>query len=82
MNKEISSIIESSFDITNYRLNKLSIKTFERCVEISTGWGVKKDSWDAMIFQAKKDIRVFAIGIHGSNDNKPRDFTIGYKYIL
>ena len=25
---------------------------------------------------------MFAIGIHGPGDDQPRDFTIGYKYII
>ena len=41
-----------------------------------------KDKWNAAIFEAKKDIRLYAIAIQGPNDNKPRDFTIGYKYII
>ncbi len=32
------------------------------------------------MFEAKKGIRVYAIGIYGPSDDKPRDFTIGYKY--
>ena len=32
------------------------------------------------MFEAKRDIRVYAIGIFGPIDDKPRDFTVGYKY--
>ncbi len=59
------------------------MKSFERTVELSsTNWGIGKDKWDALIFEPKRDIRVYAIAIHGPYDNKPRDFTIGYKYII
>ena len=59
------------------------MKSFERTGEFSSGdWNVGKDKWDALIFEAKRDIRVYAIAIHGPSDDKPRDFTIGYKYII
>jgi hypothetical protein len=59
------------------------MKSFERTGELdSSSWSVGKDKWDALIFEAKRDIRVYAIGIHGPKDDKPRDFTIGYKYII
>ena len=45
-------------------------------------WAVGKDKWDALIFEAKRDIRVHGIGIHGPFDNSQQDFTIGYKYII
>ena len=65
INKEISPIIESIDDRT-YRFNKLSsVKSFERVGETGKNWTVKKDKWDALIFEAKRDIRVYAIGIHG-----------------
>jgi hypothetical protein len=83
INKQISSIIESSFDIRVYRFNQLSsVKSFERAAEAGGAWSVGKDKWDALIFEAKRDIRVYAIGIHGAKDDKPRDLTIGYKYII
>jgi hypothetical protein len=34
------------------------------------------------MFEAKRDIRVYAIGIFGPKDDNPRDFTVGYKYII
>jgi hypothetical protein len=49
---------------------------------LSSSWTVGKNKWDALIFEAKRDLRVYAIGIYGPKDDKPRDFTIGYKYII
>ena len=34
------------------------------------------------MFEAKKHVRVYAVGIHGPIDIKPRDFTVGYKYVV
>ena len=85
INKEISSIIElSSPEIRTNWLNHLSsVKSFERVGEASdNSWSVDKDQWDALIFEAKRDIRVYAIGINGPKDDKSKDFTIGYKYII
>lgn len=58
------------------------LESFERTGKLEGQWTVDKDKWDALIFEAKKDMRVFGIGIHGPKDDKPRDFTIGYKYII
>ena len=83
IDKEISSIIELSPEIRVKNFNELSFKSFERTGGLrSTHWYVCKDRWDALIFEAKRDIRVYAIAIHVPCDDKPRDFTIGYKYII
>jgi hypothetical protein len=51
--------------------------------EVENGsWGVGKFEWDGLMFEAKKDVRFYAVGIHGPWDNKPRDFTVGYKYVI
>jgi hypothetical protein len=34
------------------------------------------------MYQAKKDLRVYAVGIFGPYDDKPRDFTVGYKFVI
>ena len=41
-----------------------------------------KDKWDGLMYQAKKDLRVYAVGIFGPQDGKPRDFTVGYKFVI
>ena len=34
------------------------------------------------MYQAKRDLRVYAVGIHGPVNGKPRDFTVGYKFVI
>jgi hypothetical protein len=34
------------------------------------------------MFEAKKHVRVYGVGIHGPEDDEPRDFTVGYKYVI
>jgi hypothetical protein len=58
------------------------MQMFERARNFDHHVEPGKDKWNAAIFEAKKDIRLYAIAIQGPNDNKPRDFTIGYKYII
>ena len=67
-----------------FRANKLSgVKQFDR--DGLRGFdfvAVGKDKWDGLMYQAKKDLRVYAVGIFGPNDAKPRDFTVGYKFVI
>ena len=59
------------------------VQTLERAGNNEgSSWDVGKNDLDALIFEAKRDIRVYAVGIHGPKDDKPRDFTVGYKYII
>jgi hypothetical protein len=34
------------------------------------------------MFEAKKHVILYAVSIHGPKDEKPRDFTVGYKYVF
>ena len=58
------------------------VKTLERAGDVVQDnlWIVNKNYWDSLMFEAKRDIKVYAIGIFGPKDNKPREFTVGYKY--
>jgi len=51
-------------------------------VSLGFNWGVGKNAWDGLMFEAKKHVRVYAVGIYGPRDDKPRDFTVGYKYVI
>jgi hypothetical protein len=45
------------------------LEGFERIGKLEGQWNTGLDKWDALIFEAKKDIRIYGIGIHGPKDN-------------
>ena len=79
---------QSDDTVDLFRANKLlGVKQFDRGRAIWYSKTVGKDKWDGLMYQAKKDLRVYAVGIHGRSDGKPRDgkprdFTVGYKFVI
>lgn len=69
MIKECGKSIDNKVSKIAYRQNFVLLESFERTGKLEGEWNVDKDKWDALIFEAKKDIRVFGIGIHGPKDD-------------
>jgi PHR domain len=45
-------------------------------------WYVTISRDDAIIFEARKDIYVFGVGIYGPVDKRSHEFTINYRWII
>ena len=61
------------------------LREFRRFNKIGNGvvgWAVSLDRWDGIIFEAKRDIWVYGVGIYGAFDNKKHRFKIKYKWVI
>ncbi|TNV82399.1 hypothetical protein FGO68_gene10746 [Halteria grandinella] len=46
------------------------------------GWSVSKDKWDAIIFEPKKDVRIYGVGIYQQVERLKCKYTLCYKYLI
>ena len=56
-------------------LDNLGFESFKQFKRFKThrhydGWAVGLDKWDAIIFEAKRDVKVYAIGVYAASDDK------------
>jgi hypothetical protein len=45
-------------------------------------WGISLTKQDAIIFEARRDVYIYGIGIYGASDGKKHYFKIKYKWII
>ncbi len=61
------------------------VKEFRRFNKIDNGsWGVglSDSRIDSIIYEAKKDLRIFGIGVYNAKDNKKHKLTLKYKWLI
>jgi hypothetical protein len=60
------------------------IREFKRFNKIGDGgsWGISLTDYDAIIFEATRDVYIYGIGIYGADDGKKHDFKIKYKWLI
>jgi PHR domain len=64
---------EDSFDCKEFvRFDKIG----------NDSWAIGSVSTDAIIFEAKRDVKVYGIGIYGPKDEKKHNFTIKYQWFI
>jgi hypothetical protein len=61
------------------------IREFKRFNMIGNGesnWTISLTREDAIIFEARRDVFIYGIGIYGAADGNKHDFKIKYKWII
>jgi hypothetical protein len=64
--------------------SQADLREFKRFNKIGNGhdWSISLTKQDAIIFEARRDVYIYGIGIYGADDDKKHDFKIKYKWII
>jgi hypothetical protein len=64
--------------------SQADLREFKRFNKIGNGiiWSISLTKQDAIIFEARRDVYIYGIGIYGASDGKKHDFKIKYKWII
>lgn len=65
--------------------SECELKEFRRFNKIGNGtvnWTVSLNDWDAIIFEAKRDLWVYGVGIYRPKYGSKHDFKIRYKWTI
>ncbi|TNV82904.1 hypothetical protein FGO68_gene14978 [Halteria grandinella] len=57
-------------------------KTFLDQLIDTRGWFVTKDKWDAIVFEPKRNVLIYGIGIYQQIDRERSSFTLSYKILI
>jgi hypothetical protein len=64
--------------------SQADLREFKRFNKIGNygSWTISLTNQDAIIFEARRDVYIYGIGIYGAGDGKKHDFKIKYKWII